>query len=51
MMTLLILLLALALAGDVLLGVLLWRSGRAPAADQDALLRALQKAIEEFNRI
>ena len=30
MMTLLILLLALALAGDVLLGVLLWRSGRAP---------------------
>ena len=45
-MTLLILLLALALAGDVLLGVLLWRSGRAPAADQDALLRALQKAIE-----
>ena len=46
MMTLLILLLALVLAGDVLLGVLLWRSGRAPAADQDALLRALQKAIE-----
>ena len=45
MMTLLILL--LALAGDVLLGVLLWRSGRAPAADQDALLRALQRRLKE----
>lgn len=46
MMTLLILLLVLALAGDVLLGVLLWRSARAPADDQKALLAALQKAIE-----